>query len=515
MDKCLFETNKVKSFTSHLRYKHFISSKCYYDIYLKREKEGVCINCCIKHTKFISITKGYLAHCSIKCSNNSEDKKIKIQKFFIKKYGKGITNASHLQATKDKISKSNSNKEVIDRALKKRKQTNIKKYGIDILLRSKKIKENIEKTNILKYGGHPLKCKAIRNKIEKTNFNKNLQKSFKLLKHLNLKLVSNCTDWRNDVKILCCNCNSMFITKLIYIKQGYGLCPNCTIRVRSKEQNNLSYYISKLNLIFKKNTKKIIFPLELDIYIPDKEIAIEYNGLYWHSEKKLIDKNYHLNKLNLCNDKDIQLIQIFEDEWLFKQDIVKSRLKQILGVSTAKKIYARQCKIKEVLPKIKNEFLNTYHIQGKDNSSVKLGAYYNEELVAIMTFAKGNIAKGSKAKEGVWELNRYCSNSNYRVVGIAGKLLKHFQRNYEWKSIFSYADRRWSQGNLYKVLGFKLDSITKPNYWYTKGNLGRIHRFSLRKRPEEPKNIPEWALRIKEGYNRIWDCGNLKFLMEV
>jgi len=127
-----------------------------------------------------------------------------------------------------------------------------------------------------------------------------------------------------------------------------------------------------------------------------------------------------------------------------------------------------------------------------------------------MTFSVGNISKGSKSIEGIWELNRFCSNSKYHIPGIAGKLLKYFERNYEWKEIFSYADIRWSTGNLYYQLGFELEKTTEIGYWYVK-NFNRIHRFNLRKTKDEPKDIPEWKLRNEQGYYRIWDCGKLKF----
>jgi len=130
-----------------------------------------------------------------------------------------------------------------------------------------------------------------------------------------------------------------------------------------------------------------------------------------------------------------------------------------------------------------------------------------------MTFSKGSISKGSKNIDGVYELSRFCSNSNYHIQGIASKLLSHFKRNYEWKEIYSYADRRWSQGNVYDKIGFELSHITKPNYFYIGGGIDRIHRFNLRKRPDEPKDIPEWVLRQGEGYHRIWDCGHYKFIM--
>jgi len=128
-----------------------------------------------------------------------------------------------------------------------------------------------------------------------------------------------------------------------------------------------------------------------------------------------------------------------------------------------------------------------------------------------MTFSHGSLAKGVKKQDPlIWELNRFCTHLEFVISGIAGKLLEHFKKNYNWKEIFSYADRRWSNGNLYEKLGFELIASTQPNYWYVR-NIERIHRFALRKRPDEPKDIPEHLLRLEEGYTRIWDCGNLKF----
>ena len=160
----------------------------------------------------------------------------------------------------------------------------------------------------------------------------------------------------------------------------------------------------------------------------------------------------------------------------------------------------------------KYNHLNKFHIQGKDISRIRLGAFYNNVLLSVMTFSVPNISKGSKNKKDVWELNRFCSDYNYHIPGIASKFLTCFKRNYDWKEIFSYADRRWSNGNLYYKLGFNLEHITKPNYWYTKGYV-RIHRFNLRKKPTEPKEISELILRYNEGFRRVWDCGNLKFII--
>ena len=130
-----------------------------------------------------------------------------------------------------------------------------------------------------------------------------------------------------------------------------------------------------------------------------------------------------------------------------------------------------------------------------------------------MTFSSGNISKGSIYKEGVWELNRFCSNYNFHIPGIASRMLDFFKKKYNWIEIYSYADRRWSKGNLYEQLGFKVQGKPRLNYWYVK-NYERIHRFNLRKKPDEPKNISERILRLSEGYLIVWDCGNLKFVLK-
>jgi len=343
-----------------------------------------------------------------------------------------------------------------------------------------------------------------------------LQNFEKYLNEHNVELVGDYINAFHEVKFRCKTCNHIFTNNWNNVQQGY-LCPKCYPRNdgTSKPEKDICEFIKSLDssLTVDLNNNKIIHPKQIDIYIPEKKIGIEFNGLYWHSETHGKDRKYHLEKTLNCLQKNIQLIHIFEDEWLFKQDIVKNRLKQILNYFNGIKIYARKCIIKEIETKIKNEFLEKYHIQGKDSSVIKLGAYYNDKLLAVMTFSHGNISKGSTTNKEIWELNRFCSNYDYHIPGIASKLLTYFKRNYKWEEIFSYADRRWSIGNVYEKLGFELNSITQPNYWYIQG-LHRIHRFGLRKRPDEPKNITEWELRQKEGYDRIWDCGNLKYVIK-
>lgn len=292
-------------------------------------------------------------------------------------------------------------------------------------------------------------------------------------------------------------------------------CPSCSSCGFSKGEKELVNELKSLGLVLIENDRQLIAPYELDILIPSKNIAIEYCGLYWHSELNGKDSKYHANKAIMCEEKGIRLITLFEDEWELNRDIVVSRLKAILGISN-NTVYARKCKIKEISSKEAKTFCEENHLQGYGGgSSVKLGAFYENYLISVMTFSKLSISKGASHSDCVWELHRFCSKKDYRIIGAASKMLNYFEKNYTVKEIISYADRRWSTGNVYDKLGFSFSHVTKPNYWYFKGTKKRIHRFSNRKMPNEPKHVSEWSLRQDEGWNRVWDCGNLKFIKKL
>jgi len=297
-------------------------------------------------------------------------------------------------------------------------------------------------------------------------------------------------------------------------------CGKCSC-VRSKSEQDLLEYISSIydgDIVI--HDRNIISPYELDIVLPDLNIAIEYCGLYWHSESKGKDKRYHLNKLEMCELKGYNLITIFEDEWNTKNDLVKNKISHILGINNSNPIYARKCFISTCDSKQAKMFCEKYHIQGYTPCSIKLAAYYDNKIVALMTFAKPSISKGgSRTQMDIWELSRFCTSG--RVIGIAGKLLKHFQRNYSWKEIFSYADRRWSTGNMYDKIGFENKTITSPNYWYfykkqSYNEYKRYHRFNFRKSVlNEKLNLfdpsrTEYENMLMNYWDRIWDCGNFK-----
>ena len=471
---CGKEFKNLFGLSKHIVKIHNVNSEDYYLKYIGSKK--YCLTC-NKETKFKNIIYGYQDYCSSFCCNNDIKKKNNISKMREQWW----KNSPNVEETKEKISTT----------IKQQWQNKNSAYH----------KEEYRNN---------LSCSL------KNRWNKWRNEDFKTLcNSYGFEIVNDYEHAHKICKFKCLECGKEFETIWNYLQSGKS-CPYCFPNGVSKEEIELYEFIKKnINKEIITNTKKVISPKELDIFIPDLNIAIEYNGLWSHSancEWGKKDRTYHLNKTLECENKNIRLIHIFEDEWIFKKDIVKHRLLNILNVNKSKVIYARNCTINILQTLQKNDFLNKYHLQGADSCHIKLGAFYNNELVAVMTFSKGKISKGSKSKENVWELSRFCVNYNYRIPGIASKLLMYFKRNYNWEQIFSYADRRWSNGNLYYKLGFNFISFTTPNYWYLK-NYKRVHRFSLRKREDEPKELTEFQIRLSQGYNWIWDCGNYKFSM--
>jgi hypothetical protein len=219
------------------------------------------------------------------------------------------------------------------------------------------------------------------------------------------------------------------------------------------------------------------------------------------------EKNYHLNKTNHFKERGVRIIHIWEDDWSFKQEIIKSQIKNLLNQSS-EKIFARKCEVKEIRDtKLVSKFLNENHIQGKVNSSLKLGLYYNGELVSIMTFDQFEGRK--KMEEGGYNINRFCNKLNTNVIGGASKILNHFIKEYNPSRIVSYADKDWSVGELYKTLGFVNISDTRPDYKYIV-NKKRIHKSRYKKSRLDTKLTESQATK-ELGINRIYDCGKIKF----
>jgi len=322
-------------------------------------------------------------------------------------------------------------------------------------------------------------------------------------------------DYKNNktpVEIICPK-HGRFLQRPDSHIAGKG-CSKC-FSGHSKGEKEVVGFLKEIGVVLIENERTILEGKELDIYIPDKKTAIEFNGLYWHSEEKGKSKNYHLNKTLKCKEKGIVLIHIFEDEWFFKKEIVKSRIKAKLSMID-KSIYARKCSIREIEASEKNIFLEENHIQGKDRASIKLGAFFEDDLVGVMTFCSPRIALGKKSEDGVFELSRFATKKNFYCVGLASKMLKNFERNEKVSKIYTYSDLRWNSGKVYEKMGFTYIGRSDPGYWYIV-NHKRKHRFSFRK-SELEKKLDFYDKSLTESENmklnkidKIWDCGNFKF----
>lgn len=318
---------------------------------------------------------------------------------------------------------------------------------------------------------------------------------------------------RDKVKIIC-KTHGVFEQDPNSHLSGKG-CKSCVYKV-SKAERELISFVKLICDDVMCGDRVILGGKELDVYIPSHNIAIEYNGLYWHSEE-FRDNKHHYEKTEMCENKGIHLIHIYEDDWINKRDIVESRIMNLLN-NNKRKIYSRKCKIKIVSFKDSKLFLEENHIQGNCPSSYRIGLYLGDELVSLMTFGGNRKVLGSSSVDDEYELLRFCNKLNTTVVGSASKLFKHFIKEKTPKKVLSYADRNWSntnKGTMYDVLGFKLVDMTKPNYHYiVEGK--RVHRFNYRKdvlvrEGYDPKKSEREIMKEREIY-RIYDSGNLKYV---
>lgn len=295
--------------------------------------------------------------------------------------------------------------------------------------------------------------------------------------------------------------------------RGRG-CPICANSI-SHNENELYEYIC--GLIGKENVQKrnktILDGKEIDIYIPSLKIGFEYNGIRWHSEEFGKDRLYHINKTRKAKEKGVTLIQIFEDEFVLKKEIVLSKIKHILQKNNnLEKIYARKTSVSEIDKDFAREFLEEFHIQGFVNSTIYLGLFYKGSLIGVMSFLN--------EKSGNWNLTRFATDVNFICVGAASKLFSYFIKNYNPTLVKSFLDRRWcrnEENNVYIKLGFKFDKYTEPEYRYINGDGLRHHKFGFRKQTLSkkygfPLSMTESEMTESLGYKKIWDCGLIRYV---
>lgn len=263
------------------------------------------------------------------------------------------------------------------------------------------------------------------------------------------------------------------------------------------------------------NDKSLLSGLEVDILIPSRKLAIEFNGGHFHSDL-FKDKQYHLKKTEEVMSHGYRMVHIWESDWYLRRSLVESNLLNILG-KTLHKVYARNTVVKEISNSEAVKFCVENHLQGSSVSKYRFGLFHEGDLISVMTFSKLRENVGMKHREGCFELLRFCNKKSYLVIGGASKLFKYFLSKYSPNYVVSYANRDWSLGNLYNKLGMEFKGFTPPGYWYVKSK----HKFSrvifqkhkLVAKGKDP-NKSEYQIMMEDGYVRVWDCGNYKFTWE-
>ena len=450
--------------------------------------------------------------------------------FYARKKYEKITCSSecykkYVEINKDEINKkrsaslklSNSKKSIEEKRneLAKARKTCIERYGVDMYQKTDEYR---------KYMSERFKEKDWSNRSKLIN-EKLLPKYKTICDGDNLELL----EFRNrfDCTVKCKKCGNIFdIHVLGYLtdKTNHNLCRHCYPNVNSTSETKPIKFIEDIlteyGVQYIKNDRKLIAPYEIDIYIPEMKIGFEVNGNYWHSEFSCgKGKEYHLDKTKKAYEQGIKLIQIFEDEIINKPDIVSSRVVNIIN-ATQNKVFARNCNVVEINSKVKKLFLESNHIDGDSVSKYNYGLYYNGELISVATFGCRKISKKAQ-----FELIRYANKINTNVVGGFSKLLQHFLKEIKADSLVTYADVRWSGidpvNTVYYKNGFSYLGLTKPNYFYEdkKKYIVRLNRLNytkqkLIKRGYDP-NKTEAQIMLENGYDRIWDCGSMKFIYET
>ena len=284
---------------------------------------------------------------------------------------------------------------------------------------------------------------------------------------------------------------------------GHG-CSKCGVTF-SQGEERIKELIVSLGLEMVQGCRQTIKPFELDLVIPGKKIAIEFNGLYWHSEAQGKGSKYHRNKTDMCSKAGYRLIHIWEDDFKENPERELKFIRHVLGFSEGKSIYARRTTLREIPKQKAREFLDENHVQGRCRSTLSLGAFYKGDLVAVTCFLLDS---------GGWQLLRHAASC--KVVGSLGKASKWFSVNKK-EPVYTFCDISRFNGKSYEAAGFVKSGEIPPDYRYVVG-LKRCHKFGFRKESIKKKypgvycvSKTEKEMMEEAGISRVWDCGKTRY----
>lgn len=300
----------------------------------------------------------------------------------------------------------------------------------------------------------------------------------------------------------CLSCNTCF-TSLVN-GDTHLRCFVCCPHKETWGETCIKKFLQANSVEFSQWNRELIKPLEVDFFLPKNNVAIEFNGTWYHRHQKLGDKKYHQRKWKLCRDQGVRLIQIWEHELSNKPDVIFDRLGYVLGLSRCS-VGARKCQIHTVDFATAKVFINQSHLQGYLPTKYAWGLSFENQLLAVASFVKTRFSQKCD-----YELARFCVLPGYSVPGGLGRLLAHAQQELGFMSVVSYSNLNWGIGDGYQQVGFELSHISDPNYWYFK-SLNDVQsrlRFQKHKIKGQAPGDSEQEIAKNMGYERFYDSGN-------
>ena len=540
---------------------------------------------CGRKKKFINLLEGYTEVCNNKsCSFHREFINQKRKQTCLQRYGvENVSQSSLIKKKKEQtfLKKYGCYYFQTEEFKQKVKQKWLQKYGVDNPFKAEEIKQKLKQVLLKKYGGIGFGSSVLKQKIQQTCLEKYGSPTIGNVPEIVEKRINTCLkkygtkspacsdEVKAKLREICRKKYGVEWTAQKHIKHFENYNLNFVLKhfvdenglfeiKKASEYFNVSYnvwyqnpefagklppakkefgefeneiveYLKSLDssLYVEKNVKGVLNNpnFELDIFLPDYRIAIEFDGLMWHSfgmSEVSTFNNYmyeseqkykHLEKTRQCEEQGIRLFHIFENEWILKQNVWKSILANVLN-KNIRKIYARDCKVREVSSEETQRFLNENHLQGYIPAKVNLGLFLDNELVSLVSFGKPRFNKNYE-----WELFRFCNKLFTSVVGGFSKLFTHFVEHHKPKSVITYVDRRYGVGSVYKRAGFTFLKKSEPDYFYfKKGTLELYHRSNFQKHllKEKLEYFDETKTETENmylnGYRKIYDCGNLVYV---
>lgn len=456
-----------------------------------------------------------VCNCNINRVNNSIKKyKLKISQTLINNkykrrsmYLHGVNHPAQLieNINKVKSTKYFKYKDENYNNLEKQKQTILNKYGKSNSFQVEEFKKKAKNTIKEKYGEEIYqKTNIFKNKYKNTCLNRYGVDNYAKTNECKLKIKDTCLEKYGKNHPM----------QVGYIKDKMFESRFNSKSFESKPEREVKDFLISLNINpIKYKIGEGDSRIEIDLYIPEKNIGIEFNGVWWHSINNKRPINQHYKKSIWANDNGIELIHIWEDQWKAKKELIKTILQSRLGVlNDNKRIYARQCEIREITNKDYKEFCEVNHIQGYRPAKIKLGLYYNNILVQIASFSKTRNVGKAKSQNSKYEYEwvRGCPASNNVIIGGTSKLFKYFVKKYNPVNVLCYADWNLFNGKGYKECGFKFIGYTGPDKFFVIPNSNPLKRVN-----RNPYKYKEFKELVKN--NKLLECygaGSLKFVWE-